>query len=360
MLVTVLPFFLAAHVAVDDPRRQSEWTAYGAECTYDVLVMMSLENIVRPDDNFCSTIASELKCRPKGQDTLSCRFQNSRIRHPRPEEGRCTNAMGFVPTRTRFVDEEPFEIRFNSRGIENLVVHRTIPRWQLDMIKVIVSQLNIGFESWEHRDRFAIMENSTMGHCEVDVKITRDDGWISEEDHHHDDDDDDDDDDDGHDDEHDDEHDDHHNDEEEGSSEEELKEGEDFEIKFMTHNEEFTRTVDGTFHVQKLRQPKRCPRRSIYFFGNEEDYSRGDRELYMDMTDSVSHVKINKHKFVSFSITAGVMKTANKSRVMRPQQVISLKLKRIDLARHSLPEIQNPASTSLFAFSHLETIPEDA
>lgn len=53
------------------------------------------------------------------------------------------------------------------------------------------------------------------------------------------------------------------------------------------------------------------------------------------------------------------MKTANKSRIMRPHQNISLKLKRIDFAQTLMPEIQNPASTSLFAFSNLETIPED-
>jgi len=55
------------------------------------------------------------------------------------------------------------------------------------------------------------------------------------------------------------------------------------------------------------------------------------------------------------------MKMANKSRIMRPYQKISLKLKRIDLAQTSdLPEIQNPASTSLFAFSNLQISPEDA
>lgn len=53
------------------------------------------------------------------------------------------------------------------------------------------------------------------------------------------------------------------------------------------------------------------------------------------------------------------MKTANKSRIMRPYQKISLKLKRIDFAQSALPEIQDPASTSLFAFSNLRTIPED-
>ncbi|XP_014471545.1 PREDICTED: vitellogenin-3-like [Dinoponera quadriceps] len=331
MLVTILPYFLAAQVAVDDTSRQSEWAMYGGECTYDVFVMMSLSNITRADDNFCSSIKSELKCRPKGQDSLSCHFQNSRIRHPGPEEGNCTNSMGSVPTRTRFIDEEPFEIRFDPRGIQNLVVHRTIPRWQLDMIKVIVSQLNIGFEVLERRDRFAIMENSTMGYCEVDVKFVHDSSEENDDDEH-----------------------------EDGSVEQGEKEGEDFEIQFMSTNNKPARTLDEKFHVQKIREPTRCPRRTIYFFGNEGDYSRGNGELYMDMTDSTSHIMITKNKFKSLTMSAGVMKMANKSHVMRPHQNIVLKLKRIDLARNSPPEIQNPASTSLFAFSSLETIPEDA
>lgn len=54
------------------------------------------------------------------------------------------------------------------------------------------------------------------------------------------------------------------------------------------------------------------------------------------------------------------MKTANKSRIMRPHQNISLKLKQIDFAKSLMPEVQDdPASTSLFAFSNLEVIPED-
>lgn len=53
------------------------------------------------------------------------------------------------------------------------------------------------------------------------------------------------------------------------------------------------------------------------------------------------------------------MKTANKSRIMRPHQNISLKLKQIDFAKSLMPEVQDPASTSLFAFSNLEVIPEE-
>lgn len=193
-------------------------------------------------------IATELKCRPKGDDSLSCHFQNSRIKRPDPKDDRCSNAKDFVPTRYKFVGDEPFEIRFNSRGIENLVVYRSIPRWKLDMIKVIVSQLNVGFEMQERRDRFTIMENSTVGHCEVDIKIIREDF--------------------------------------EGNDDDSTEKGENFEIGFMrgTSNEQLVRPlVLEKVRVEKIRQPKRCPRRTIYFFGNHEDYSHGDKQLYMDM-----------------------------------------------------------------------------
>ncbi|XP_050452074.1 uncharacterized protein LOC126851789 [Cataglyphis hispanica] len=316
MLVTILPFCLAANVAIDD--QQSKWAMYGPECTYDVLVNMSLANIVHENDNFCSMIATELKCRPKGHDTLNCHFQNSRIKRPDPKDNRCSNARDFVPTRYKFVSEEPFEIRFNSRGIENLVVYRTIPRWRLDMIKVIVSQLNIGFEMQERRNRFTIMENSTVGHCQVDVKITRG----------------------GHD-----------------FEEDSAEENDNFEIGFLS-SDEFAHPMVERLRVEKTRQPKKCPRRTIYFFGNYKDYSRGG-ELYMDMTTSASLITISKDKFVSYTISEGIMRTANKSRIMRPHQNISLKLKRIDFAQSLMPEIPNPASTSLFAFSNLEIIPED-
>jgi len=36
---------------------------------------------------------------------------------------------------------------------------------------------------------------------------------------------------------------------------------------------------------------------------------------------------------------------------MRPRQNLRLKLKRIDFARSPLPEIENPAATSILAFS---------
>jgi len=70
-------------------------------------------------------------------------------------------------------------------------------------------------------------------------------------------------------------------------------------------------------------------------------------------TESVSHINISKNSFVSYTIADGTMKVANNSRIMRPRQKLRLKLKRIDFARLPLPEIEDPAATSILAFSDM-------
>ncbi|XP_017759740.1 PREDICTED: vitellogenin-like [Eufriesea mexicana] len=319
MLVIILPFLLAAHVHnAYDVVHRSGLGRYVPECTYDVLVNMSLANIVHERDNFCSMVATELKCRPQGSDILSCRFAESRVVRPSPDDSRCTNARNFVPVLNRFVNEDPFEIRFNSRGIENLVVSRDIPRWRLDMIRAIVGQLNVGFELENAHDRFVTMENSNIGYCEVEVKVSRAGyGWEGERPRH-----------------------------------------DQFDIVFNPERPGIAPLDSASLRIDKVRQPKNCPNRKIYFFGNQEDFSFGNKNTYMDMTTSISHMYVSNKELYSFTETTGVMRTLNKPRTMRLHQQISLSLRSIDHARDPFPEIMNPASTSLYAYTNLDRIPE--
>lgn len=203
---------------------------------------MSLSNVIHDEDTICSMIASELKCRAKGSDTLNCRFTNGRIVRPDPvRDERCSNARDFVPMSDRFVDEEPFEIRFNARGIENLVVSRDIARWRLDMMRAILGQLNVGFELGREHDRFVAMENSSIGRCEVEVKVSRA-GYGREGDG-----------------------------------------GGEFEIVLEPERGDMVPLSRGSLWIEKVRWPKRCPNRKIYFFGNHQDFSLGGKNIFMDM-----------------------------------------------------------------------------
>ncbi|XP_043803210.1 vitellogenin-like [Apis laboriosa] len=318
MLIIILPYLLAARVPGHAHHDDSDWQRYGPECTYDVLVNMSLSNIVHDEDTICSMIASELKCRTKGSDTLNCHFSNGRIVRPNPEDERCSNARNFVPMGDRFVDEEPFEIRFNARGIENLVVSRDIARWRLDMVRAIIGQLNVGFEltAEKEHDRFVTMENSSIGYCEVEVKVSR--AGYGEE------------------------------------SDDERK----FEIVLEPERAGMVPLSRGSIRIEKVRWPKRCPNRKIYFFGNHEDFSFGRRDIFMDMTTSVSRIYISRRGIISFTESTGVMRTLNRPRTMNLHQRINLSLKSLNFARIPIPEIVNPASTSLYAYTNLEQIPE--
>ncbi|XP_016910737.2 vitellogenin [Apis cerana] len=315
MLIIILPYLLAARVPSHEAtyHDDSDWRRYGPECTYDVLVNMSLSNIDIHDENtICSMIAFELKCRAKGSDTLNCRFSKGRI--VRPEEERCSR--NFVSSDRLLLDEEPFEIRFNARGIENLVVSRDIARWRLDMMRAIIGQLNVGFELGSEYDRFVTMENSSVGYCEVEVKVSRA-GYGGED----------------------------------GG-------GGEFEIALEPERADMAPLSRGSVQIEKVRWPKRCPNRKIYFFGNHQDFSFGSKDIFMDMITSVSRMYISRREMNSFTESTGVMRTLNRPGTMNLHQRIGLSLKSINPARTPIPEIVNPASTSLYAYTNLERIPE--
>ncbi|CAK9819178.1 hypothetical protein ANTPLA_LOCUS10103 [Anthophora plagiata] len=292
MLVTILPLLLAAHVAVHEDvyYTSSDWQRYGPECTYDVLVNMSLANIIQENDNFCSMIASELKCRPKNSDTLSCRFVNGRIIRPEPDDTRCSNARNYVPINEKFVNEDPFEIRFNKKG----------------------------FEIENSHDRFVVMENSSVGYCEVEVKMSRA-GY--------------------------------------GRGNAVEHEGQ-VEIVFEPERPDLVPLNRASLRIEKVRHTKECPSRKIYFFGNHEDFSFGNKSTFMDTTSSISHMHISHKEMYSYTESTGIMRALNRPRTMRLYQKISLSLKSINPARNSLPEIMEPASTSLYAYTNLPPVAE--
>ncbi|CAK9804258.1 hypothetical protein ANTQUA_LOCUS3994 [Anthophora quadrimaculata] len=292
MLVTILPLLLAAHVAVHEDvyYTSSDWQRYGPECTYDVLVNMSLANIIHENDNFCSMIASELKCRPKGSDTLSCRFVNGQIIRPEPDDTRCSNARNYVPINEKFVNEDPFEIRFNKKG----------------------------FEIENSHDRFVVMENSSVGYCEVEVKMSRA-GY--------------------------------------GRGNGVEREGQ-VEIVFEPERPDLVPLNRASLRIEKVRHTKECPSRKIYFFGNHEDFSFGNKSTFMDTTSSISHMHVSHKEMYSYTESTGIMRALNRPRTMRLYQKISLSLKSINPARNSLPEIMEPASTSLYAYTNLPPVAE--
>lgn len=125
------------------------------------------------------TLISELKCRPKAADNLFCHLQNSTIVNMRKNRN------------TREVEtEQMFEIKFNERGVEGLIIEPPSRMEVVNILRKIANQFSIGVD-WRKIERisqagewqFMARENSSMGNCATVYKITRGELNTVEEEH---------------------------------------------------------------------------------------------------------------------------------------------------------------------------------
>lgn len=116
------------------------------------------------------TLISELKCRPKAADNLFCHLQNSTI----VNIGKNRNTTREVET------EQMFEIKFNERGVEGLIIEPPSRMEVVNILRKIANQFSVGVD-WRKIERisqagewqFMARENSSMGNCATVYKITR-------------------------------------------------------------------------------------------------------------------------------------------------------------------------------------------
>ncbi|XP_012221455.1 uncharacterized protein [Linepithema humile] len=125
-------------------------------------------------------LESKLICQPKGGTTLSCHFENSTAisfvtdsldpMEAAAPSGRVNRQFAYE------INEDQFEIKFNERGLDGLMVNENIQPRELDMIRMIVGQLSIGasFDGPFGNDMaFEVMENFTQGECFTTFKIDK-------------------------------------------------------------------------------------------------------------------------------------------------------------------------------------------
>ncbi|XP_032673326.1 uncharacterized protein LOC116845110 isoform X3 [Odontomachus brunneus] len=164
MNVILIPFFLAANVAVNDT---SEWT-YGPEYLYNVnMTYVIKSDPTEPVGNM--QLISAMKCRPKvAENSLLCILQNS------------TTIMSLEKDNTRTTTreiktEQMFEIKFNERGVESLLIEPPSRMEVVNFIRKIANQLSVGTDMKRKigMSQFMARENTSMGNCATMYKITR-------------------------------------------------------------------------------------------------------------------------------------------------------------------------------------------
>lgn len=118
-----------------------------------------------------SNTTALLRCRPKDTNALSCHLEN-----PECFKGTYDKTQGINSTEIRRhpLSLDQFEIKFNSTGVNSLVIPKNISILNLNIIKSFVNLLSIGANLSEKQNQaeFEVKENSTIGECKVNFKIT--------------------------------------------------------------------------------------------------------------------------------------------------------------------------------------------
>ncbi|XP_011136044.1 uncharacterized protein LOC105181155 [Harpegnathos saltator] len=161
MNVILIPFFLAANVVVNDT---TEW-AYGPEYSYNV----NMTYVIKSDPAEPAgtmQLMSSVKCQPKvSENSLLCRLRNS------------TTMMSLRKDNTsREVEtEQMFEIKFNERGVESLLIEPPSRMEVVNFIRKIANQLSVGADMKRKigMPQFMARENTSMGDCATMYRITR-------------------------------------------------------------------------------------------------------------------------------------------------------------------------------------------
>lgn len=151
---------LAANVVVNDT---SEWI-FGPEYTYNVnMTYVMKSDPMEPTGTI--QLISTVKCRPKILDSLLCRMENS------------TTMMLFKnDNTTRQIDtEQLFEIKFNERGVQGLLIESPSRNEVVNFIRKIANQFSLGVDMKRKisMPQFMARENTSMGNCATMYKITR-------------------------------------------------------------------------------------------------------------------------------------------------------------------------------------------
>nr|XP_012221351.1 PREDICTED: uncharacterized protein LOC105671630 [Linepithema humile] len=125
MYVTLIPFFLAANVVVND---RSEWT-FGPEYSFNLQV--THDSMYEKELTKYRKVFSTVKCRPKMADSLFCEIQYFKTFDGQKE----------LVLRTSVI----FEMKFNEHGVERIFTNSSDP-FKKELTQKIAQQLSTGVD----------------------------------------------------------------------------------------------------------------------------------------------------------------------------------------------------------------------
>nr|XP_050867438.1 uncharacterized protein LOC127071801 [Vespula vulgaris] len=167
----IIPYFLVLTSYGSVINETDNWkingTYYQPEYTYFVNMNYEASAERNQPAIYKLNLTSVMKCQAKDLNILSCSLEKKR------------SVLLDLKHDTYFdriqTSKEMFEIRFDKYGVDSIRVSSKIDESEYSLIKLIVSQLNIGTDLRSHRSSLIFLdkENSTAGRCDTLFSITQ-------------------------------------------------------------------------------------------------------------------------------------------------------------------------------------------
>lgn len=297
--LTVPRFFLsAARVSLETP-----WI-HGPEYTFHVQVNSTA---IPEEGSYISirlNVASKLVCQPKRFHALTCHFRESKA-DSYVTESLDPDAPAIPVSRVSRqeayeINQDQFEIRFTEQGLDSLVVNENVQPRELDMIRVIVGQLNIGALVDEYDRTFELMENFTQGECVTMFTVER--NTVA------------------------------------GLS----RAGRDYVLETV-----FGLKDGQLVEIRKIRNLHMCTHNVPYFFGSAEGMKQMS-DVVSTVSSSESHIAITSTEFISGTTNVITTSKVSEGMVTTLYENISVRLESILAASDDPPEVKDPELASMF------------
>lgn len=291
----------AAHLTANET-----WT-HGPEYTFQVQVNCTAISDEGVYGSVRLNLESKLICQPlKTGHSLSCHFEDSKANSfvadsLDPQEPATPN--GEVNRQPAYeINEDQFEIKFNKRGLDDLVVNENIQPRELDMIRMIVGQLSVGttLDGVGNDVTFDAIENFTQGECYTTFKIDK------------------------------------------------KLVGRSLYAKPGYVLRPVFGLKDGKLmQIRKIRNLRMCAHKVPYFFGSAETF-REESDIISDVSLSDGHIIVTSTEFISSTSNVITTSKVTEAVVTTLYENVRLRLESIQSAKSEPPAVKEAEPASIF------------
>ncbi|KAL7307186.1 hypothetical protein TKK_0000910 [Trichogramma kaykai] len=188
MIVILVPFFLAAQL------REAGWPQGAGEALYRFSVNATVLDAAAATGSYHPShqhdsgpvdrstrfdLSSQLRCRFRGPASLVCRMCDTRAvsfasKDLNPASQACPMPDTLQHHAEYQIAEEAFEISFAHQGVAKILVNRTVSPHDLNIIRALVNQFNVGANIAKRREtEFHQMEKSLIGKCDTMFRVVK-------------------------------------------------------------------------------------------------------------------------------------------------------------------------------------------